>query len=67
MTLNDLFDSGICLQGKIKIQSWDNDEPTIHYNGYAEEFYPNEYENIINREISYIFPYMECAICIEIV
>lgn len=39
-----------------------------HYLGNAEEFYPDEHPQILEREVGYIFPLMEVepTICIEL-
>lgn len=39
-----------------------------HYLGDAEEFYPDEHPQILEREVGYIFPLMEVepTICIEL-
>ena len=65
MTLGELFNE-TCIQGEIAIRSYDS---TIeHYLGNAEEFYPDEHPQILEREVGYIFPLMEVepTICIEL-
>lgn len=55
MTLSAFLNSGIELQGEKKIQCWENDnDPTIYYEGTGMDI-PEEY---MDREITYIFPYM---------
>lgn len=68
MTLEELFEE-TCIQGEIAIQSYDSTGTTIeHYLGDAEEFYPDEHPQILEREVDYIFPLMEVepTICIEL-
>lgn len=68
MTLEELFEE-TCIQGEIAIQSYDSTGTTIeHYLGNAEEFYPDEHPQILEREVGYIFPLMEVepTICIEL-
>lgn len=69
MLLRDFINSGINLEGYIKVQCWENeDNPTIYCEGNNHVLdIPEEY---MDREIIYIFPYMEndvtAAICIEL-
>lgn len=66
MTLNDIFESGICVQGAIKVQCWESEvEPTVYYDGFAAIFYPEEYDSIMNREVSYMFA-VDNTFCIEV-
>lgn len=66
MTLRELLESGINIEGYKKIQCWENeDNPTIYYEGNGRNI-PKEFKD---REIAYIFPYntgSEAAICIEL-
>lgn len=67
MTLRELLESGIMIEGYRKIQCWENeDNPTIYYEGNNSE----NLEDYLNRKITYIFPYNhspnESAICIEL-
>lgn len=51
------------------LRSYDSTGTTIeHYLGDAEEFYPDEHPQILEREVGYIFPLMEVepTICIEL-
>ena len=76
MTLKEFLESGIVLEGLIKIQCWENEDvPTIYYEGfsiYYEGFYGanTALEECMDREITYIFPYnptpFEPGICIEL-
>lgn len=55
--------------GLTAIRSYDSTGTTIeHYLGDAEEFYPDEHPQILEREVGYIFPLMEVepTICIEL-
>lgn len=69
MTLGELFNE-TCIQGEIAIRSYDYSTGTTieHYLGNAEEFYPDEHPQILEREVGYIFPLMEVepTICIEL-
>lgn len=68
MTLGELFEETY-IQGEIAIRSYDSTGTTIeHYLGDAEEFYPDEHPQILEREVGYIFPLMEVepTICIEL-
>lgn len=59
MTLGELFEETY-IQGEIAIRSYDSTGTTIeHYLGDAEEFYPDEHPQILEREVGYIFPLME--------
>lgn len=67
MTLRDLFESGIVIEGYRKIQCWDNeDSPVIYHEGYDE----GNIEELMDRKIAYMFPYNpspnSAAICIEL-
>lgn len=66
MTLRELLESGIVIEGYRKIQCWGSeDNPTFYYEGYGRDL-----EKYLDREVSYIFPYNpilnEAAICIEL-
>ena len=68
VTLGELFEETY-IQGEIAIRSYDSTGTTIeHYLGDAEEFYPDEHPQILEREVGYIFPLMEVepTICIEL-
>lgn len=59
MTLGELFEETY-IQGEIAIRSYDSTGTTIeHYLGDAEEFYPDEHPQILEREV-------EPTICIEL-
>lgn len=67
-TFGELFEETY-IQGEIAIRSYDSTGTTIeHYLGNAEEFYPDEHPQILEREVGYIFPLMEVepTICIEL-
>lgn len=54
MTLGELFEETY-IQGEIAIRSYDSTGTTIeHYLGDAEEFYPDEHPQILEREVGYI-------------
>lgn len=68
MTLRDLIDSGITIEGYIKVQCWENESyPEIYHEGYYLSGIQEEY---VNKKISYIFPWTvsdhEAGICIEL-
>lgn len=68
MTLRDIVDAGINIEGWRKIQCWeDYDNPTIYHEGYDNGKSLREY---MDREVAYIFPYAvsdcESGICIEL-
>lgn len=56
MTIQDLLDQGICIEGSVKITSWDYEEEgeNIHYDGQDIREVPQEFRN---RDIRYIFPF----------
>ena len=69
MTLRTLMESGVHFEGYIKIQyTKTEDNPIIYCEGYNNEL--DIPENIMNKDISYIFPYTENdttpGICIEL-
>ena len=65
MTVRQFLKDETIVEGYIKIQCWENDDyPTIYTEGYSVNL-----KGIMDREISYIFPYdngIEACICIEI-
>ena len=68
MTLEELFEETY-LQGEIAIRSYETTSTTNeHYLGDAEEVYPDEHPQILERVVGYIFPLMEVepTICIEL-
>ena len=56
MTIQDLLDQGICIEGSVKITSWDYEEEgeNVHYDGQDIREVPQEFRN---RDIRYIFPF----------
>lgn len=67
MTLGELFESGIVIEGYRKIQCWEReDAPTIYHEGFDA----GDIELYYDREVLYIFPYSsgtrDANICIEI-
>lgn len=66
MTLREILESGIVIEGHRKIQCWeDEDNPTIYYEGTDA----NIREEYLDRDVAYIFPYnagSNPAICIEL-
>ena len=65
MTIRQFLKDETIVEGYIKIQGWrDDDNPIIYTEGYNINL-----NGIMDREISYIFPYdngNEPCICIEI-
>lgn len=54
LTLRDLLESGIEIEGYKKIQCWEyGDNPTIYHEGY--DFYGMD-EKYLDRNVRYIFP-----------
>lgn len=74
MTIRDLINNGVTIQGHLKIQCWGPlDFPDIFYEGNIEIDGFNKIEKYLDRDINYIFPYAIKignvsigAICIEI-
>jgi hypothetical protein len=74
MTLREMIDNGVTFEGYVKIQCWENENnPTIYYEGYINEDGTKAFEEYLDRDVRYIFPYVinvgKCvigAICIEI-
>ena len=69
MTLRTLMEIGVYFEGYIKIQCWETeDNPIIYCEGYNNEL--DIPENIMNKDIIYIFPYTENdttpGICVEL-
>lgn len=67
MTLGELFESGIVIQGYRIIQCWETEDgPTIYYQGETH----GDIEPLYDREISYMFPFQSATngpgICIEL-
>ena len=74
MTIRDMIDSGIVIQGQIKIQCWGNEDlPDVYYEGNIDFDGTKAIRRWLDREIEYIYPYVVCvgrvtvgAICIEV-
>lgn len=70
MTLRDLIDGGVQIEGYVKIQCWeDEDNPTIYWEGHSLGNFDSHIVDYLDREIVYIFPYgtyHSSAICIEL-
>ena len=77
MTIRDMINNGITLQGRVKIQCWTTEDyPEVYYEGNIDLDGTKEIEEYLDRRISYIFPYVVNvghrnpvwigAICIEI-
>lgn len=55
LTLKDLIEAGIEIEGWKKIQCWENeDNPTVYHEG--DNFY-NMDKKYLDRKVRYIFPY----------
>ena len=68
MTLRDLFEQCVEIEGWVKVQCWENENyPEIYYEGYRVRSIDQKY---LDRYIKYIFPWKvtdnEAAICIEL-
>lgn len=68
MTIRDLFDQCVEVEGWVKVQCWESEDyPDIYYEGYGLRSIDQKYWD---REIRYMFPFMvtptEAAICIEL-
>ena len=74
MTIRDMIDAGIVIQGQIKIECWGTEgEPEIYYEGNIEFDGTKAIKRWLDREIEYIYPYVVRfervtigAICIEV-
>jgi len=74
MTLRDMINNGITLQGRVKLQRWECDSyPTVYYEGNIDEDPTSEFEEYLDREIDYVYPYVVNigkvwigAICVEL-
>jgi hypothetical protein len=68
MTLRELMDD-VRVQGTIKVQTYEDDYPTIYYEGEVDCAVPKRLRKYLDREIIYLFPYNSlygCGICIEL-
>lgn len=67
LSLRNLREAGIEIEGYKKVQCWeDEDSPTIYFEGY--NFYDMD-EKYLERNVRYIFPYdteTESGITIEL-
>ena len=67
LTLRDLIEAGIEIEGWKKVQCWeDEDNPTIYHEGYSFHDMDQKY---LDRNVRYIFPYntgSEAGITIEL-
>ena len=52
MTVRDILDACIELQGLVRIQSFKDDRPSVLYEGYA----PRNAGDCLDREVQYIYP-----------
>lgn len=74
MTLRDLMESGIVFEGQIKVQSWEDEtHPTVYYEGQESGEVTELDDEILCREVKYMFPYMfslervdVAGLCIEV-
>lgn len=67
LTLRNLIEAGIDIEGYKKVQCWeDEDNPTVYHEGYS--FYGMD-EKYLDRNVRYIFPYntgTEVGITVEL-
>jgi uncharacterized protein YcnI len=71
MTLRDMIDSGIQIEGYVEIRCWENDTyPDVYYEGYDVDI--DRSADYMDKEIAYIFAYEDkrdengVRICIEL-
>lgn len=57
MTINDMIDAGINIEGEIEIRKWDSeiDDALVLFKGDVYEL--NTYASYMDEEISYMFAY----------
>ena len=76
ITLRDMLEQGIQLQGNVKVQTYhhDKDEIEILYVGEGENIFTSDEFSFIDMEVGYIFPDKfidgtECVdgVCIELI
>lgn len=58
ITVRDLLEQGVEIQGNVKVQTYhhDKEEIEILYVGEGENIYETEEESFIDMEIGFIFP-----------
>ena len=58
ITMRDLLEQGVEIQGNVKVQTYhyDKEEIEILYVGEGENIYETEEESFIDMEIGFIFP-----------
>lgn len=55
MTLREMLDDGIVIEGLCKIQSWETEnQPTVYYEETDLNTVP---EHCLDREVTYLYPY----------
>lgn len=69
MTINDMIDSGITIEGEIEIRKWDSstDDAFVLFSGDAWEL--NTDASYMHEEISYMFAYKNeytSVLCFEL-
>lgn len=64
MSINDLLESGIEIQGNIEVKQWINDEEHLLYKGDAERISRNA--NYVNMRITYMFSIDQIGLVIEV-
>lgn len=59
MTINDMIDAGISIEGEIEIRKWDSsiDDALVLFRGYDYEL--NHDASYMYEEISYMFAYKD--------
>jgi hypothetical protein len=65
MSVNDLINSGIELQGKVEIKEWKNDEEKLYYKGEAENLDQKVYW-MSDKTITFMYSIDEVGLIIEI-
>lgn len=58
MTMRDLLEQGVEIQGNVKVQTYhhDKEEIEILYVGEGDNIYETDEESFIDMEIGFIFP-----------
>ena len=61
MTINDMLDAGICIEGEVEIRKWDSsiDDVMILFKDDAYELNTNA--SYMDEEVTYMFAYRDTA------
>ena len=66
MTIQDMIDAGITLQGNLTVRVFDGDKTTDVYEGDAQDVDYGEVEWLDEYEISYIYQVLNEGLSIEV-